>query len=95
MATISLIYIVYFVVGEDDFQIPTKLYLDLYERNEGPSTSLVFRPTSQKSLSSSVIKMKDAAARAKFPLDGVDRCPPTRRPYGRHRHHVPTKVLKL
>jgi len=74
---------VYLVVGEDDFRIPTKPYLDLYERNEGPSTSLVFRPATQKD------------AHAKFPLDGVDGCPPTRRLYGRNRHHVPTKVLNL
>ena len=93
MVTISSIYIVYLVVGEDDVQIPTKPYLDLYEHNEGPSTSLVFRPASRKSSSPSVIKTKDA--QAKFPFDGVDGCPQTRRSYVRNRYHVPTKVLKL
>ena len=90
MATISSIYTitVYLVVGEGDFQILTKSYLDLYERNEGPPTSLVFHPVSRKSSSPSVIKTKDA--QAMFPVDG---CPP--RSYGRSRHHVPTKVLKL
>lgn len=87
MATISLI-IVYLVVGEDDFQILTKSYLDLYERNEGPPTSLVFHPASWKSLSPS-------DAQVKFPFDGVDGCPPSRKSYGRNRHHVPTKILKL
>ena len=87
----------YLVVGqrESDLHLLSKSYIELYLRNEGPSSSLLFRPASRPRGKSSHSGLNDM----NFPFRGTDRCLSTPTPdslYQRNYHgYVPTKVLKL